>query len=108
MKSGRILQKQRSEFSGLGQGLNPATKLIDIFLGYRLPFLFGALSSDLHRVREFLPQFYRKIEVGGCLFDPSFGHCLGRWPIKSKVDFRSEERRVGKERRDGWSRYGQT
>src|SRR5262245_49906849 len=87
MKSRWVLQKQRPQFSGFSQGLNTATKLIYIFLSYSLPLLFGTFSSNLHRVREFLPQFYRKVEVGGRLVDPSFGHRLGWRTVKGEIDF---------------------
>ena len=49
MVSRWVLQKQHPKFSSLSQGLNAAAKLIYIFLGYRLPLVFGAFSSNLHR-----------------------------------------------------------
>src|SRR4030095_15141796 len=91
MKARWVLQKQRPQFSGLSQGLNTATKCIYVFLCCRLPLVFRAFSPNFHEMRELLPQFYRKVEVGGCLVDPSFGHRLGWWPIKSKIDFNCVE-----------------
>src|SRR4029450_10344988 len=76
-----------SQFSGFSERLNPGTKFISIFLRYRLPLLFRAFSANLDRMRELLPQFYRKAEVGWRLVDPTSGHCLGRRPIKGEVDF---------------------
>ena len=87
MKSGWILQKQRPQFSGFGEGLNAATKFIYVFLRCRLPLVFRAFAANFHRMRELLPQLYRKAEIGWRLIDPTPGHRLGRRPVKGEVDF---------------------